>query len=140
VLEVTGSNPVAPTCFAEKAHRWKTAVGFSLEINSFSVARVRFKLRLAPPGVLLCIRPNRMVLLVFSRFKKLSQIETPLFGKLGLPMEMVKQIGEALKTQIPVKRFGSPEEVAKVVAFLASEDASYITGSEIAVDGGRTQL
>jgi NAD(P)-dependent dehydrogenase (short-subunit alcohol dehydrogenase family) len=42
--------------------------------------------------------------------------------------------------QIPVKRFGSPEEVAKVVAFLASEDASYITGIEIAVDGVLTQL
>ncbi len=67
-------------------------------------------------------------------------IATPLFGKLGLPPETVEEIGKSLMAQIPLKRFGSPEEVAKVVTFLASDDASYITGSEIAVDGGRTQL
>jgi NAD(P)-dependent dehydrogenase (short-subunit alcohol dehydrogenase family) len=44
------------------------------------------------------------------------------------------------KSGIPAKRFGKPEEVATAVAFLASEDASYITGVELAVDGGRTQL
>jgi NAD(P)-dependent dehydrogenase (short-subunit alcohol dehydrogenase family) len=67
-------------------------------------------------------------------------IETPLYGKLGLPKETVDEIGRALLAQIPAKRFGTAEEVARVVAFLASDDASYITGSEIAVDGGRTQL
>ncbi len=37
---------------------------------------------------------------------------------------------------VPMKRFGQPEEVASAVAFLASQDASYIPGVEIDVDGG----
>lgn len=44
--------------------------------------------------------------------------------------------GEALKQGIPVGRFGTPEEVAKVVSFLASEDAKFVTGSIYNVDGG----
>jgi NAD(P)-dependent dehydrogenase (short-subunit alcohol dehydrogenase family) len=67
-------------------------------------------------------------------------IETPLFGKLGLPEADARELGEALLRQIPAKRFGKPEEVATAVAFLASDHASYITGVELAVDGGRTQL
>ncbi len=67
-------------------------------------------------------------------------IATPLFGKHGLPQTTVDELGKALQAQLPVKRFGTPEEVAKVVTFLASSDASYITGIEDAVDGGRTQL
>jgi NAD(P)-dependent dehydrogenase (short-subunit alcohol dehydrogenase family) len=66
-------------------------------------------------------------------------IETPLFGKLGLPAK-VQELGKALLQQIPAKRFGKAEEVATAVAFLASDDASYITGVELAVDGGRTHL
>jgi NAD(P)-dependent dehydrogenase (short-subunit alcohol dehydrogenase family) len=67
-------------------------------------------------------------------------IETPLFGKLGLGEADAQQLVQNLLQQIPAKRFGKPEEVATVVAFLASDDASYITGVELAVDGGRTQL
>jgi NAD(P)-dependent dehydrogenase (short-subunit alcohol dehydrogenase family) len=67
-------------------------------------------------------------------------LETPLFGKLGLPEANAQELAHALLQQIPAKRFGKPEEVAKAVAFLASDDASYITGVELAVDGGRTQL
>jgi NAD(P)-dependent dehydrogenase (short-subunit alcohol dehydrogenase family) len=67
-------------------------------------------------------------------------ISTPLFGKLGLPEEAVSEIGKTLLAQIPVKRFGTTDEIAKAVTFLASDDASYITGSELTVDGGRTEL
>ena len=45
---------------------------------------------------------------------------------------------EAL-TEIPWGRFGRPEEVAAVAAFLASDDADYVTGSTYYIDGGLTQ-
>jgi NAD(P)-dependent dehydrogenase (short-subunit alcohol dehydrogenase family) len=67
-------------------------------------------------------------------------IATPIYGKLGLPTETVEQIGKTIQDQIPLKRFGTPEEIATVVAFLASDDSSYMTGCELSVDGGRTQL
>jgi len=43
-------------------------------------------------------------------------------------------------TRVPMKRFGQPEEVAGAVAFLASQDAPYITGVELNVDGGYRQI
>jgi len=55
-------------------------------------------------------------------------------------LTIVEEIGKSLLEKIPFKRFGSPEEIATVVTFLASSDASYITGVELAVDGGLTQL
>ena len=51
--------------------------------------------------------------------------------------DMTKDLNEAeLKRMIPLNRFGSPEEVAEVVCFLASEKSSYITGEVISVNGG----
>ena len=41
-----------------------------------------------------------------------------------------------MQNRIPLKRYGRPEEIAKVVSFLASDDASFITGGEYNVDGG----
>ncbi len=67
-------------------------------------------------------------------------IETPLFERTGLPKEALDEFAKTVLATVPMKRFGKPEEVAGAVAFLASADASYITGVEIDVDGGRGQI
>jgi NAD(P)-dependent dehydrogenase (short-subunit alcohol dehydrogenase family) len=67
-------------------------------------------------------------------------IVTPIFGRTGLPQQTIEDWAKGLEQKVPMKRFGQPEEVAGVVAFLASADASYITGVEINVDGGLGQL
>jgi NAD(P)-dependent dehydrogenase (short-subunit alcohol dehydrogenase family) len=51
---------------------------------------------------------------------------------------IVAERGEAYRQEIPLKRFGKPSEVASVIRFLCSSDASYITGQTITVDGGIT--
>ena len=67
-------------------------------------------------------------------------IVTPIFDKTGLPKEAVDAFAKEIAAKVPMKRFGQPEEVAATVAFLASQDASYITGVEINVDGGLGQI
>lgn len=65
-------------------------------------------------------------------------VETPIYGKLGLQKEEVEGFGAVLADKILLKRFGQASEIGKTVAFLASDDASFITGTEIVVDGGLT--
>jgi NAD(P)-dependent dehydrogenase (short-subunit alcohol dehydrogenase family) len=67
-------------------------------------------------------------------------IETPIFGRTGLPQEAIDGFSEMIKSQNPMKRFGQPEEVGHAVLFLASSDASYITGVNLGVDGGAGQI
>lgn len=67
-------------------------------------------------------------------------INTPIYQKLGLPPENLQQIVQQLQNTIPMHRFGEPEEIAKAVLFLASDDASFVLGQELAVDGGLTAL
>lgn len=67
-------------------------------------------------------------------------IETPIFERTeGLPVDL-SAWREQLASMIPVKRLGTAEEVAAAVAFLASNEASYISGVELFVDGAMTQV
>jgi NAD(P)-dependent dehydrogenase (short-subunit alcohol dehydrogenase family) len=52
--------------------------------------------------------------------------------------QVIAERGEAYRAEIPLQRFGQPEEIASVIRFLCSRDASYITGQTITVDGGIT--
>jgi len=63
-------------------------------------------------------------------------VSTPIFGKTGMPEEQLNEFAAAIQNRIPLKRFGQPEDIANLVAFLASDDASFITGSEYNIDGG----
>jgi len=67
-------------------------------------------------------------------------IETPGLNDLLASSEVGEQRKKMISTAIPVGRFGRPEEIAKAVVFLASDDASYITGAELFVDGGLAQV
>jgi len=63
-------------------------------------------------------------------------VSTPLFGKTGMGEEQLNGFAAAIQNRVPLKRFGEPEDVAKLVSFLASDDASFITGGEYNIDGG----
>lgn len=67
-------------------------------------------------------------------------IATPIFGRTGLTKEQIEGFQAGISARVPMGRIGRPEEVASAVAFLASDDASYITGVELNVDGGMANL
>jgi NAD(P)-dependent dehydrogenase (short-subunit alcohol dehydrogenase family) len=62
------------------------------------------------------------------------------FERTGLPKDVMEQFVKDIVSKVPLKRIGQPDEIAGAVAFLASSDASFITGAEIPVDGGYGQI
>jgi NAD(P)-dependent dehydrogenase (short-subunit alcohol dehydrogenase family) len=63
-------------------------------------------------------------------------IETPIYGKMGLAKDQLDQMASRILGQVPLQRFGTPEEVAAVIGFLASPGSSFVTGAQYPVGGG----
>jgi NAD(P)-dependent dehydrogenase (short-subunit alcohol dehydrogenase family) len=112
---------------------WLNAVGTpGLSILSATKAAVRSLTRslaaeLAPRG----IRVNAV---------SPGPIATPFVSKVGLDEATVKAFADAIVAKVPLHRFGGAEEVARAVLFLAGPDSAYITGTEVVVDGGLSQI
>ena len=67
-------------------------------------------------------------------------IATALYDKLGLAKVDLQAMSDALKNQVPARRFGNPAEIAQAIVFLASDEAAFTVGSELVIDGGLSNL
>ena len=67
-------------------------------------------------------------------------INTPIFGKMGMSPEQLEATAAGIQQQVPMGRFGTPEEIAQAVLFLASDDSSFVIGAELVADGGMSTL
>jgi len=66
--------------------------------------------------------------------------DTPGLGGLLEASGAGGELRKAISSTVPLDRFGTPDEIAKAVVFLASDDSSYVTGAELFVDGGVAQV
>jgi NAD(P)-dependent dehydrogenase (short-subunit alcohol dehydrogenase family) len=67
-------------------------------------------------------------------------VETPIYRSLGVPVEQLPDIAASILAQIPLKRFGTPDEIASAVLYLSSAESAFIVGTELVIDGGMSQL
>jgi NAD(P)-dependent dehydrogenase (short-subunit alcohol dehydrogenase family) len=69
-----------------------------------------------------------------------GNITTPLYDRLGMSPADLAAATAAETNLVPMKRFGSAEELARAAVFLLSPDSSYVLGETLVVDGGRSRL
>jgi NAD(P)-dependent dehydrogenase (short-subunit alcohol dehydrogenase family) len=67
-------------------------------------------------------------------------VQTPLYGKLGMDAETLAGVASQIQAQIPLGRFGRPQEVAATVLHLSAPESAFIVGTEVIIDGGMSQL
>src|SRR6058998_1792767 len=67
-------------------------------------------------------------------------VATPILDRMGLPEEQTRQTKEWITQQVPLKRFGQPDEIAAAVLYLSSSESEFVLGTELVVDGGMIQL
>ncbi len=67
-------------------------------------------------------------------------VATPLYGKLGMDASTQQAVAAHIQGQIPLGRFGTPEEIASTVLHLSAPESAFIVGTEIIIDGGMSQL
>ena len=67
-------------------------------------------------------------------------VSTPLYGKLGLDADTLSATAAQIRSQVPLGRFGQPEEIASTVLHLSAPESAFIVGTEIIADGGMSQL
>ncbi|MFK8165343.1 MAG: SDR family oxidoreductase [Lewinella sp.] len=67
-------------------------------------------------------------------------IDTGFFGATGMDEKQQTEMGEYIKSQVPMSRFGKAEEIGSYVAFLAGPGSTYMTGTEVEIDGGMATL
>jgi len=67
-------------------------------------------------------------------------VTTPMYDRLGMTATQTQDMTKTIASEVPMRRFGTPGEIANAIAFLAGPDASYITAEELTVDGGTSRL
>lgn len=67
-------------------------------------------------------------------------VSTPIYNKLGVDASALDAVAAQIQAQIPLGRFGTPEEIAATVLHLTARESSFIVGTEIVADGGMSQL
>jgi NAD(P)-dependent dehydrogenase (short-subunit alcohol dehydrogenase family) len=103
----------------------ESAVAYSASKGAVLSLNKTLAVELAPKGIRVnCISPG--------------PINTPIYGKNGWPEEALQQFAESVQAKIPLKRFGEAADIAKGALFLASDDSSFVSGSELVIDGAKS--